>query len=104
MKKFILIICTLLFSVSAIAAETSTNTYNNNSTIKKEIKNLQDPDTEGADDFYRELIAPQYGSDQSPAFLNRENINPSESSYNYGSSDAAECDSSDDSGNYPEQE
>lgn len=35
-------------------------------------------------------IEDNYGSIYSPAFLNRENINPDESEYNYGSSDGIE--------------
>lgn len=31
-----------------------------------------------------EAIYDNYGSDQSPAFLNRENMNPNESDYGYG--------------------
>lgn len=31
-----------------------------------------------------EVIYDNFGSDQSPAFLNRENINPTESDYGYG--------------------
>lgn len=32
----------------------------------------------------------KYGSEYSPAFQNRENINPNESDYNYGASDGVE--------------
>lgn len=49
-----------------------------------------DSNVQGSDDFYSELIAPEYGSDQSPAFLNRENINPNESDYGYGGFDGYE--------------
>lgn len=47
-----------------------------------------DADSEDSDDFYDEMIYEQYGSDQSPAFNNRENINPNESDYSYGSADS----------------
>ena len=53
----------------------------------QQAKQDNNSDQQGADDFYSELIAPQYGSDQSPAFLHRENINPNESDYGYGSFD-----------------
>lgn len=46
-----------------------------------------DYDSEDSDYYYNELIEPEYGCDQSPAFLNRGNINPNESDYGYGSTD-----------------
>lgn len=47
----------------------------------------QSSDTQGSDDFFNEMIYEQYGSIESPAFMNRENINPNESDYGYGGSD-----------------
>lgn len=41
-------------------------------------------------DEHDEAIYDNYGSDQSPAFLNREKINPNESNYNYGTPDGNE--------------
>lgn len=35
-------------------------------------------------------IYENYGSEESPAFLNRENINPGEADYNYGSGDGVD--------------
>ena len=37
-----------------------------------------------------EVIFDHYGSDQSPSFLNREDMNPNESDYGYGSPDGNE--------------
>ena len=37
-----------------------------------------------------DTIYNNYGSEESPAFLNRENINPNESDYGYGSTDGME--------------
>lgn len=39
------------------------------------------------DEEVNEKIYENYGSEASPAFLNRENINPGESDYDYGSGD-----------------
>lgn len=38
-------------------------------------------------DTHDTIIFDKYGSEDSPAFLNRENINPNESDYAYGHSD-----------------
>lgn len=97
MKKAILLICLCLFYQPVFAK------WDNNYckiANNKTVSNNQGSDTEGADDFFNELILPEYGSDESPAFLNRENINPHEDSYNDNSPDASEVDSSDDDGNY----
>lgn len=37
-----------------------------------------------------EIIYQKYGSEDSPSFLNRENMNPNESDYGYGSTDGDE--------------
>lgn len=99
MKKLILFISLCLF---ACPAYSQTSKANSTQIGSQQSDIIQDSDTEGADDYYRELIAPEYGSDQSPAFMNRENINPSESSYSSGFDSGAYCDGSDDSGNYGE--
>lgn len=93
MKNFLSAILIIFFFVPVCFALgiDSNNTYDATKTFHdKDYDSLQEKDKEGCDDFYNELIAPDYGSIESPAFNNRENINPNESSYDYGSSEAAE--------------
>lgn len=53
------------------------------SSINSQLPNSKSQDKEGSDDFYNELIAPEYGSNQSPEFNNTEDMNPNESNYGY---------------------
>jgi len=72
----------------ANAQDLNPYTYNNGAQQPKDQGLRTDnsnADTENSDDFYNEMIRQQYGSDLSPAFNNRENINPNESDYDYGS-------------------
>lgn len=57
---------------------------------------IQEYNSDTSDDFYEDNVMQEYGSEASPAFLNRENINPNEDSYGYGTSDGVNSDSYDD--------
>lgn len=57
-------------------------------TVKEQNEDSQsDTDPQGSesdwDRMYDETVYERYGSTESPAFLNRENINPNESDYGY---------------------
>lgn len=95
MKKIILLVCLCLISYPVWAG--TFHSYAKAATNNVQNHEGQDDDTQGSDDFYRELIAPEYGSDKSPAFLNRDGMNPNEDSYGYGSTDGVDYDNSDDS-------
>ena len=89
MHKIIILLSLFLFVSSAFAQGErvsydfdETNYRQNNDDSKNDKW-----DSDETDYFYTDLIEPYYGSDQSPAFLNRENINPNESDYGYGSTD-----------------
>ena len=88
MKKIIsLFICLFSFVYPVCAQDVNPYTYNNNTRQPKDQGLNTDnstADMENSDDFYNEMIKQQYGSNQSPAFLNREDINPNEDSYDYG--------------------
>ena len=52
-----------------------------------EARETEDDDSQGSDDFFYDEIYEQYCSNKSPAFNNRQNINPNESNYGYGQTD-----------------
>lgn len=92
MKKIVLLM-SFLFLCSYPCVAFDSDAYSN--IVKdRQMYNADNPkvqknssDTEGSDDFYNELINEDYGCDMSPAFLNRENMNPNEADYGYGGSD-----------------
>jgi len=91
-KSIILVMCLLSFCLSCpvIAQDLNPYTYKNNLHQHKDeglTTDNSDADTQDTDDFYNEMINEQYGSNLSPDFNNRENINPNESDYSYGSSE-----------------
>lgn len=53
--------------------------------IDEQVENCDSEET--WQELHDQLIYDNYGCEDSPAFLNRENINPHESDYEYGSSD-----------------
>lgn len=79
MKKIILLLCLYLIFFSGSA-------------FSKDYDAGNESDKEDSDDYYREMIAPGYGSDKSPAFLNRDDENPNEDSYGYGTPDGIDDD------------
>lgn len=93
MRKIIPFVCLSLFSIfsPAVADDSPCNTTNwgIQTQPQKNIKSGETSETtwnrEQQDD-----IEENYGSIYSPAFLNRENINPDEAEYDYGSSDGVE--------------
>lgn len=90
MKKsayLILFLCLFSSPTIAIAENGSTgetyNVENQPYTSEQSTTDENDDDAQESDDFYNELISPDYGSDQSPAFNNRGDMNPNESNYGY---------------------
>jgi hypothetical protein len=92
MKKIIcLIVCvfSFLFVSPVFSQDFSQNMPQNGSRVQSTQgipTDNNDSDTQDSDDFYNEMIYEDYGSNQSPAFNNREDINPNESNYGFGSS------------------
>jgi len=89
-KSAFSILCLILFAcpVFAMYGDPPFNATEPPAQIKKTkepLPTIKIPDKEGPDDFYNELIQQDYGSNQSPAFDNTEEINPSESDYGYSS-------------------
>lgn len=92
MKKYLSILLCLFFCSYPIeAADADPHAGLRMDLLQTRADNLgrnASADLNDADDeFYNELINQDYGCDQSPAFLNRENINPNESDYGYGATD-----------------
>lgn len=92
MKKFaFLIIFILAFSYTHHAFADDVNpTSDPNWGVPSENENTHqaDEDTPTEDEWdkiYDQTIYNKYGSDESPAYLNRENMNPGESDYGYSS-------------------
>lgn len=92
MKKFaFLIIFILAFSYMHHALADDVNpTSDPNWGVPSENENTHNDDysKSGEDEWdkiYDQTIYNKYGSDQSPAFLNRDNMNPGESDYGYSS-------------------
>ncbi len=90
MNKIILLLLCLCIMNCPIFAQGSLQQSKDGVDTDISEQNSEDEDSqdsEDSDDFYNEIIYQQYGSDMSPAFMNRENINPNESDYGYGSTD-----------------
>ena len=83
MKKiFLLITCLFLFSYSAKAEEKSTcaETINNEQQTYDNGQAVENPSAENTwDREYNQILDEKYGSVESPAFLNRENIDSDDS-------------------------
>ena len=87
-KSAFLILCLTLFACPAFAMYGDPPF--NSPEPPEQIKDTKAPsptikstDKEGPDDFYNELIQEDYGSNQSPAFNNIDEINPGEANYGY---------------------
>lgn len=90
MKKFLtyLIFCLCLTTSTVIADESSNANWGIAPVNDKEAaREAEYDDTQGSDDFFDEEIYDEYGSNKSPAFNNRQNINPNESDYGFGQTD-----------------
>ena len=91
MNKIVFLVMFLgLFCSPAIAMDINECDSSEGNSMQSEQNNQnhqptenQDSDIEGVDDFYDELIYPEYGSDDSPDFLNRENTEPYEPNNGY---------------------
>jgi len=84
--KVLLVLCMFLLSYPAIAQDETCNGTNEN--IQQPNKNQQPNVNPGGsesdwDIMYDETIYERYGSTESPAFLNREEMNPNEGDYGY---------------------
>ncbi|MFA7659522.1 MAG: hypothetical protein WCY19_08825 [Candidatus Gastranaerophilaceae bacterium] len=97
MKEFILsVMCLFLFFLfhPAFADDDGTSS-NSNWGIPPASKDEMSAQNSGSaeeawSEEYNQTIYERYGSDESPAFNNRENINPNESDYGYGETDGYE--------------
>lgn len=86
MKKFCFLFLCLCLSSCVFAQEVNYDSDQTNPQVRE-----YESDT--TDAYFDNNVVEQYGSEQSPAFLNRENINPNEDSYDYGSTDGMNYDS-----------
>lgn len=88
-KLLLLIICCCFLHCPAFADNTDAPSDNTNWGINPTPQNNNNitPSEKAWDAEHDEIIDNRYGSVYSPAFLNRENINPNEADYGYGSSD-----------------
>jgi len=95
MKRLFFIVCMFSFlsicSVSADESALDTSNWGVQSRPQASCdydEYYEDGDTSPSEDTWNgehdNKIYEKYGSEESPAFLNRENINPSESDYNSG--------------------
>lgn len=85
-KEVLLILCMCLLSYPAIAQD-ETYTDTNKNVQQQNTNNEPTTQPEGSESdwnlLYDQLVNERYGSIESPAFLNRENMNPNESNYGY---------------------
>ena len=81
MKKIILIIC-LLISYPVVASDKGYNgNFSSNNNGQQTTRQSADDDSVTQsqwDEIYNQTIDERFGSVESPAFLNRENIDPEE--------------------------
>lgn len=91
-KSVFLIICIFLFSAPTFSDGVSSD--NSNWGIQPPSANTQNDNTSDEEDewnrIHDEVIYKKYGSEESPSFLNREEMNPNESDYGYGTPDGEE--------------
>jgi len=90
-KMFLLLICMFLFSPLGFAQEESPYP-DANPNVKQTDEDGEPIDTSApAERIWQgeqyQNIQDEYGSNQSPSFEGRENINPNESDYGYGEND-----------------
>ena len=88
-QLFFLVLCLFLFLSISLAFADDAPCDNSNWGIqpqKQSPQKLSAAEKTWDEEEY-EYIYENYGSQESPAFLNRENINPNEADYNYGSCD-----------------
>lgn len=85
-KEVLLVLCMCLLSYSAIAQEEAYSDTKETTGQQKQIIN-QNTQTESSEQdwdlMYDQTVNERYGSIESPAFLNREEMNPNESDYGY---------------------
>lgn len=89
-KVILLIMCFCLISYPVFADDAPAD--NSNWGVQPAYQDADDssPSQDAWDRERDEIIDRKYGSEDSPAFLNRENINPNEADYGYGSTDGYE--------------
>ncbi|HNW26051.1 MAG TPA: hypothetical protein PKI94_04595 [Candidatus Gastranaerophilaceae bacterium] len=88
MKKIILFLC-LLISAPVLSQEAegfAADSQGASLQDKPDYNKSVDKEVQGSDDFFDELIYPQYGSSQSNDFEGRQDQNPTESNYGYDGS------------------
>lgn len=78
---------TFLISLPVFADDSQTNSTNWGIQPKQKTQPAGEPSEYVWDKEEEEYIYDNYGSEYSPAFLNRQNMNPNESDYGYGSFD-----------------
>lgn len=94
-KKFALLIMSCMFSFCPAVLASDSSVDDSNWGVYPQNRDEENAEeTSSAEDIWNyersDLIYNNYGSDQSPAFSNRENINPNECDYGYGSTDGLE--------------
>ncbi len=89
MKKIILLLCLLIsapvFSQEAEGFAANSQTISTPQEKSGSYKNGKN-ETQNSDNFFNELIYPDYGSTQSNYFEGRQDQNPTESNYGYDGS------------------
>lgn len=89
MKK----LCFLIFCLCLVNCSAQADGFNPAQSANPLV---QEYVSDTSDAYYDDVVVQEYGSEESPAFLNRENINPNEGSYGYGTADGISSDSYDD--------
>lgn len=89
MKK----LCFLFFCLCLVQGSVSAQGFN---PAQSPNPRVQEYVSDTSDAYYDDTVVPEYGSEESPAFLNRENMNPNEDSYGYGGADGVGSDAYDD--------
>jgi len=90
MKVFLLVICFCLISSPVFAKNESNYIFSGASKQQEQANEKSDAyeDEENAQQIWNDTInnyvQKNYGSEESPAFLNRDGINPNEADYGYG--------------------
>lgn len=93
MKNFVFLICFCLISSPVFAQNESNYIFSGKN--QQQIQNANQDDSDDTrekaeqvwDETVNNYVTDHYGSDESPAFSNRENINPHEDQYDSGGAD-----------------
>jgi len=91
MKKILLLIfCLYILPCYVYADDAPCDNSNWGVQAKPENKTNSDVSEQVWDGEEENYIYDNYGSEESPAFLNREKMNPNESDYGYGTADGVD--------------